>query len=82
MPDLAIALTLVPSPEHALADHPESPDRFRDLALLRAAPFADRCRWLQALPAAEADVIARVHPRVYLDALQSACADGPGYLDR
>ncbi len=80
MPEHTIALTLVPSPEHVLAGHPESPERFRDLARLRDVPFADRCLWLEPQPAAEAALVS-VHPPAYLRALEAAAAQGPAYVD-
>jgi acetoin utilization deacetylase AcuC-like enzyme len=80
MPDPVIALTLVPSAEHNLAHHPESPSRFSLLgAILRDAPQGTVTHTEPVL--APAEIVARVHPRAYLDALQAACTDGPGYLD-
>ena len=74
------ACVVVPSPEHNLPSHPENVGRF---ALLEPAlREIAGVRMLQPQPGpVEAAAISHVHPRAYLDALQSACADGPGYLD-
>jgi acetoin utilization deacetylase AcuC-like enzyme len=80
MPDLPVALTLVPSPAHNLDTHPENVHRFdrlqQSLQPLAAPTF------LEIAPrAATADELHPVHPERHLEALREACAEGPGYID-
>ncbi|MGH2605719.1 MAG: histone deacetylase family protein [Anaerolineales bacterium] len=75
-----LAVSLVSSPEHSLAGHPEDPRRFAGLdglldgfagaTLLRLPPVED------ARPAA-----ARVHSGAYLERLEAACRRGPALVD-
>ncbi len=76
----SVVALLVPSPEHNLASHPENVGRFARLEpTLRGL---EHLRWVVARPNPDAiDLVARVHPRSYLDALREACQRGPGYLD-
>lgn len=75
-----LAYTLVPSPEHNLASHPENVDRFRHFGRILETPFADRLLSIAPQQADEADLTA-VHPLNYLQALEQAAARGPGYID-
>jgi acetoin utilization deacetylase AcuC-like enzyme len=80
MPAIPLCYTLVPSPEHDLETHPENAARF---SLLESAMSELPPGVAQRLEAAEAsdDPILRVHPSAYLQALEAACLEGPGYVD-
>lgn len=80
MSDIRIATTLVPSPDHTLEGHPENADRFVGLSSVAARlPGADV---LQVSPSeASSEAVMAVHPAAYLQALQQACAQGPGIID-
>jgi acetoin utilization deacetylase AcuC-like enzyme len=75
-----VVYSIVPSPGHNLASHPENVSRFRDFEALLASPPAGPLRRLEASPAVEQQIMA-IHPRVYLRALRDACSQGPGYID-
>jgi len=80
MPDLPVALALVPSPAHNLGSHPENVHRFdhlQDALHSLSAPT-----FLEIAPrAARPEELTAVHPLVHLEALREACAEGPGYID-
>lgn len=80
MTGAAIALAVVPSPEHNSSGHPENVERFRHFGRLDDAPFAHDLLRLSPRPAREED-LASVHPAAYRRALQDAVARGPGYID-
>ncbi|MGD2251903.1 MAG: histone deacetylase [Anaerolineales bacterium] len=80
MPEQNIAYTLVASPEHDLATHPENSRRFQHLSILNTLPFAERLLNLEADPAPES-AVTEIHSPEYLQALEQAVASGPGYID-
>ncbi|NOY99985.1 MAG: histone deacetylase [Chloroflexi bacterium] len=70
--------TLVSSPTHAYAGHPESPQRFARLeACLSRRTDIER---LEAAPA-RLDEISRVHTPRMITGLEAACRQGPGIID-
>jgi acetoin utilization deacetylase AcuC-like enzyme len=76
-----IAYALVPSPEHNLDSHPENVGRFRHLGRVLEEPaLAAHLHGITSRPATEGDLTA-IHPQAYLEALQRAVAQGPGYID-
>ncbi len=78
---LPIAYTLVPSPEHDLATHPENHARFAGLAeALGKMSDGDLVRIAPPDAPAE-DELEAVHPAAYRAALEQAAAQGPGYID-
>lgn len=61
--------------------HPERPARLDAvLAGVRAAGIADAIQWDVPAPAPRAD-LERVHPALYLDAIERFCLTGGGHLD-
>jgi acetoin utilization deacetylase AcuC-like enzyme len=80
MTEQNIAYTLVASPEHDLATHPENSNRFHHLSILDKLPFAERLLALKA-DAAPESAVTEIHTRKYLQALEQAVASGPGYID-
>ena len=81
MPILSIAYALVPSPEHNLDSHPENVGRFQHLERILEEPaLAAHLHQITPRPATEEE-LTRIHPRTYLEALQRAVAQGPGYID-
>jgi acetoin utilization deacetylase AcuC-like enzyme len=60
--------------------HPENPGRFQYFNFLEAAPYANQMRLLQAEPAPQ-ELVEAVHPARYLQALEQACQQGPGFVD-
>jgi acetoin utilization deacetylase AcuC-like enzyme len=75
-----LAYTRIPSPDHKIGMHPENPGRFQHFDRLDDAPYADGMLLLQSEPAARKDVEA-VHSGKYLQALEQACHQGPGFVD-
>jgi acetoin utilization deacetylase AcuC-like enzyme len=75
-----LAYTRIPSPEHKIGMHPENPGRFQHFDRLEQGPYSDRMLRLQSEPAAREDVEA-VHSGKYLQALEEACRQGPGFVD-
>jgi acetoin utilization deacetylase AcuC-like enzyme len=76
-----IAYALVPSPEHNLDSHPENVGRFQHLGRALEEPaLAAHLHQITPRPATEEE-LTRIHPRAYLEALQRAVAQGPGYID-
>lgn len=76
----SIALTFVPSNDHDLHGHPENPNRFNYFERLHSLPIAEHFIVIPPQPADE-ELILRVHPQKYLEALKQAVEQGPGYLD-
>jgi acetoin utilization deacetylase AcuC-like enzyme len=76
-----IACTLVPSPEHDLASHPENHARFQHFEPLLTARFGDRSLRLDPPDAPSVSDLVAVHPEAYLQALERAVAQGPAYID-
>jgi acetoin utilization deacetylase AcuC-like enzyme len=67
--------------EHDTGEHPESADRLRAvLARLEASGILGTLE-RPPVPAASREDLAAVHDPRYLDALERACARGPGSLD-
>lgn len=61
--------------------HPERPRRLDAvLSGIRAAGMEDAIQWAVPSPAGRAD-LERVHPGLYLDAVERFCLDGGGHLD-
>lgn len=60
--------------------HPENPGRFQHFNRFEKAPYADRMRLLQP-EHAQLELIEPVHPARYLQALEEACRQGPGFVD-
>jgi acetoin utilization deacetylase AcuC-like enzyme len=80
MPAVPLSYTLVPSPEHDLETHPENAARFGLLESAMAELPPGVAQRLDAVEASD-DAILRVHPSVYLQALEAACLQGPAYVD-
>ncbi|MCJ7708303.1 MAG: histone deacetylase, partial [Anaerolineales bacterium] len=81
MSETTIAYALVPSPEHNLDSHPENVGRFQHLGRVLEEPaLAPHLHQITPRPATEEE-LTRIHPRAYLEALQRAVAQGPGYID-
>lgn len=71
----------LPSDEHALAGHPERPDRLRAVHDGVADLHLDGgLAVLEPRPASDAE-LERVHSRAYLDRLRVFCQEGGGALD-
>jgi acetoin utilization deacetylase AcuC-like enzyme len=75
-----IAYAILPSPDHNLQGHPENVGRFKHFGELKKLPFSDRLREIP-IQGAPLSTIASVHPAAYLEALQQAAAQGPGFVD-
>jgi acetoin utilization deacetylase AcuC-like enzyme len=72
--------TIVPSPDHDLASHPENAGRFNRFDLLRE--LAEKEGFLEVESSlAPMDTVTAVHPPSYLDALREAVEEGPAYID-
>jgi len=80
MPALPLCYSLVPSPEHDLESHPENAARFDLLESAMADLPPGVALRLEPIEDAD-DVIQRVHPLGYLQALEAACLQGPAYVD-
>jgi acetoin utilization deacetylase AcuC-like enzyme len=80
MAERQIAFTLVPSPTHNLEGHPENAQRFAGLTSLGEAEIGASLLEIRSEPAPR-QAVEEVHSAAYLDALQQACAQGPGYVD-
>jgi acetoin utilization deacetylase AcuC-like enzyme len=76
----AIALTLVPSPEHTLTGHPENAGRFQHFDKLDQVPFSDRFVFIEPVIASQ-QAVSAIHPIAYLEALEQAAERGPGFVD-
>lgn len=76
-----VAYSLVPSPEHDLATHPENHARFAQLGeALATLPDGDLLPIVAPDSPGEGELEA-VHPAAYRAALEQAVAQGPGYID-
>lgn len=80
MTGASIAYTLVPSPEHDLASHPENHARFAHIASRLSGPIGEHLLAIEPQPVA-AQILTAVHPPAYLQALEQAVAQGPGTID-
>jgi acetoin utilization deacetylase AcuC-like enzyme len=76
----SLAFSLVPSPEHDLASHPENTGRFQHFDRLHNLAVKESLVEIDPSPAA-LDSITAVHPQDYLDALKEAIKRAPGYID-
>ncbi len=74
------AYTIIPSPGHDLASHPENSGRFQQFDLLRQLALKEELLEVQFSPA-PLEAITAVHPQSYLDALLRAVEDSPAYID-
>lgn len=72
--------TIVPSPGHDLAGHPENAGRFDRFNLLRELARSEGLVEVENVPA-PLEAVTCVHPSSYLDALREAAAEGPAYID-
>ncbi len=72
--------TIVPSPDHDLASHPENAGRFNRFDLLRELADKEGFLEVESSPA-PLDAVTAVHPPSYLDALREAVKEGPAYID-
>ncbi len=75
-----VAISSVPSPEHYLTGHPESPGRFQFLDFLVDGALDDN---LISIPPTQAtrEQITLVHTEDYLESIETSCLHGHGYLD-
>ena len=75
-----IAISLVPSPLHIHAGHPESPDRFAHFHRIYNSPLN---RYVSEITPELAPMatIQLVHPDEYIRVIQKASASGPGFVD-
>jgi acetoin utilization deacetylase AcuC-like enzyme len=80
MPAVPLSYVLVPSPEHDLEGHPENASRFERLGSTMAELPQGTAQRLEAAEAPD-EAIQRVHPSAYLRALETACLQGPAYVD-
>lgn len=78
---MSIAFIPVASPAHDFPDHPENAARLP--AILRAIEASRLAPHLTQLPARPASLpeLTRVHPAAYIEALERAMAEAPGYVD-
>ncbi len=74
------AYTIVASPDHDLAGHPENPGRFQHFNLLRQFAQEENLLEVQA-SSAPMEAVTAVHPQSYLDALLKAIEASPAYID-
>ncbi|MFN2147161.1 MAG: histone deacetylase [Anaerolineales bacterium] len=80
MSKTGIAIAEVPSEQHFLPGHPESPRRFAHFGRLFEGPLGP---YLEKIPSASAPLesVLRVHSQDYLSSLESICRTGGGFLD-
>ncbi len=76
----AMVVTLVPSTDHVLEGHPESPNRFKYFDQIFTPPLSDSLQFIEPAAAALED-ISPVHPENYVCALEQAAKQGPGFVD-
>jgi acetoin utilization deacetylase AcuC-like enzyme len=74
------AYTIVSSPEHDFAGHPENAARFQHFDLLEKLASEERLLEVQSSPASM-DAVSSVHHPSYLEALQEVVGKGPAYVD-
>ena len=75
-----IAISLVPSPQHTYAGHPESPDRFAHFHRILDEPLKYFVREIIPEPAS-IETIQLVHPHSYILEVAEASNSGPGFID-
>lgn len=75
-----IAITRVPSPDHAFPGHPESPGRFRFFDQLLGSPISDSLVIVYPEPATP-DKLESVHSEQYIQSVEEAVQRAPTYLD-
>ncbi|HEY45301.1 MAG: hypothetical protein AMJ88_04590 [Anaerolineae bacterium SM23_ 63] len=75
-----IAYTVVSSPEHNLAGHPENPRRFQHFSRLADSPLSEKLLRIEP-QVAPMPVVTAIHPQSYVSALEQAASQGPGFLD-
>jgi acetoin utilization deacetylase AcuC-like enzyme len=80
MTDPKIAITRVPSPEHAFPGHPESPGRFRFFDQLQSSPISDSLVIIDPEPVTP-DKLESVHSVQYIESVKEAVQRAPTYLD-
>lgn len=76
----ALAFSIVPSPKHDLAGHPENAGRFKYFDMLREMALRESLLELQGT-SAPLSAIHAVHPQSYLDFLLQAVEHGPTFID-
>jgi len=76
----SFAYTIVRSPDHDFAGHPENAARFQHFDRLRQLARKHEFLEVQASPA-PLEAITAVHPQSYLDALMESVEGGPAYID-
>ncbi len=74
------AYTIVPSPDHDYAGHPENAGRFQHFDLLEKLAGEEHFLKVQSSPASM-DAVSSVHHPRYLEALQEVVGKGPAYVD-
>jgi acetoin utilization deacetylase AcuC-like enzyme len=78
---MSVAIITVPSPEHDHDDHPENARRVPAIErVLHASGLHGRLVHLAPQPA-PLEALTRVHPARYVEALERAMAQAPGYID-
>ena len=75
-----IAITLVPSPDHAFPGHPESPGRFRFFDQLQNSSISDSLVIIDPEPLTP-DTVENVHSEQYIQSVKEAVGRAPTYLD-
>ena len=75
-----IAISLVPSPHHIYAGHPESPERFAHFHRVHDGPLNRYLSEITPEPA-PLEMILLVHPDEYVREIQKASTSGPGFVD-
>jgi acetoin utilization deacetylase AcuC-like enzyme len=75
-----IAYAILPSSNHNIKGHPENAGRFEHLEELKKLPFSDRLKEI-SIQEAPLSAVTSVHPAAYLEALEQAAAQGPGFVD-
>lgn len=77
---MSTAVVSIASPRHQYPDHPESPDRFKDLINWNARLYAGKLNWLNSTPADTAR-IASVHSHKMIAEIEKACLYAPAIID-
>jgi acetoin utilization deacetylase AcuC-like enzyme len=78
---MPVAITAVPAPEHDHADHPENAGRLPAIEkVIHTSGLHSRLHHLAPRPAT-LEELTRVHSARYVEALERAMADAPGYID-
>jgi acetoin utilization deacetylase AcuC-like enzyme len=76
-----VAYSLVRSVRHDFEDHPENPRRFQDFEALLQGLSAGQQLALLLPGSCPMELVLRVHPAAYLEALAQAAAQGPAIID-